>query len=254
MSQLPLANVVETPEGLKYILFETNDCISQAIKSKGAFEPIVTTIAEWILNTKPAGCVIDIGANIGAFTIPLAKKFSTFTFECFEVQRPVYYQLCGNVILNALSNVVAHHVGVSDAPGSMTITLPDYAAEHNVGCFSLDDQINKQVRADDAFAFQGDSVDVNLIKLDSMKFEQVALIKIDVEGLELVVIRGALGTIVNNHYPPIIYEAWENDWYDEKKTALNDFLVGLGYQITQVGMNNIAQHPNHGAMLAFKFQ
>jgi hypothetical protein len=85
-----------------------------------------------------------------------------------------------------------------------------------------------------------------LMTLDSIGFEDVRLLKIDVEGHELEVLKGGIETLKANNYPPIIFEAWTwKPWYQEKRTALFDYLKGHGYNIIELGQNNIARHPNH---------
>jgi hypothetical protein len=87
------------------------------------------------------------------------------------------------------------------------------------------------------------------VPLDLLAFSDVKLIKIDVEGHELEVLRGGIETIKANNYPPIIFEAWTwKPWYQEKRTALFEYLKGHGYEIKELGQNNLAQHPKHGNM------
>ena len=56
-----------------------------------------------------APLVLDIGANLGAYAIPVAKKIASArgVVYAYEPQRIVYYQLCGNIFLNSLDNVHA---------------------------------------------------------------------------------------------------------------------------------------------------
>ena len=71
----------------------------------------------------------------------------------------------------------------------------------------------------------------------------IIIMKIDVEGLELNVLKGSLQTLANNGYPPIIFEAWTyKKWFQQRRTELYEFIRSLGYNITVIGENNIAQH------------
>lgn len=249
--RLPLSEIVPGLNGLKYALFSGTDTqgISSCIRRHGTYEPNLQMIAAMLIEMRPAGGrVIDIGANMGSFTVPLAQRFGTHTFECFEVQRPIYYQLCANIMLNGLSNVIAHQVGIASRTGEIEVRLPVYESEINVGAFTLDKELCKELRGG---AFEGETVKVKLMNLDSMYLEDVRLIKIDVEGMEIDVLRGAVGTLTRNGFPSIIYEAWSFDWYQERKAELEEFLKSLGYVISNFdgSENYIAQHPNAGPMI-----
>jgi FkbM family methyltransferase len=182
------------------------------------------------------GIVLDVGANLGSYVVPLAKRNPHLQFECFEAQRIIYYQLCANIFLNRLSNVHAHQFGLSNEQRVTSYVLPDYSAETNIGAFSID----FDTRAKDyEVKTQGYTERMRIIPLDLMQYEKVRLIKIDVEGHELAVLHGAQYTLSENNYPPIIFEAWT--WkFPEKRKAVFDFLEGLGYEITEIGQNNLA--------------
>jgi FkbM family methyltransferase len=84
---------------------------------------------------------------------------------------------------------------------------------------------------------------IQIDRLDDYGFQNVRLIKIDVEGLELAVIKGGLETLKSNDYPPIIFETWSiMDWYQERRKEILSYVESLGYDITSIGDNCIAQH------------
>jgi FkbM family methyltransferase len=192
---------------------------------------------------KPDGLVLDIGANLGTFCVPLARKIPKLKFHAFEPQRIIYYQLCANTIINSLDNLYTYEAGLSNQEADIELEVPDYTAETNIGAFSID----KKVRENEyECKTSGGKEKIILMTLDSIGFENVRLIKIDVEGHELEVIKGGIETIKANNYPPIIFEAWTwKPWYQEKRTALFEYLQGHGYEIQQLGENNIARHPEH---------
>ena len=72
------------------------------------------------------------------------------------------------------------------------------------------------------------------------------MIKIDVEGMELKVLKGSLDTLEKNNYPPFIFEAWTwKPFYQARRQELYDYLNELGYNIIVFGENNLAQHRSH---------
>ena len=233
--------------GTQYLVFKGRDLISNALK-QGGYEVEIFGISQKILQKHKDGIVLDIGANLGSFTLPLAKANPHLTFHAFEPQRIIYYQLCGNTLINGLDNVHCHNFGLSDKRDRFDIELPDYATEGNIGAFSMD----KEVRENEyECQTKGNTETMVVFPLDDGRHQKVRLIKIDVEGHELEVIKGGIDTIKGNNYPPIIFEAWTwKPWYQEKRTALFDYLKDLGYEITEgINSNNLAQHPDHGEML-----
>lgn len=233
--------------GNQYLVLKGNDLISNAIRN-GGYEIEVFALAQKLLERHEDGVVLDIGANLGSFTVPLAKRNPQFTFHAFEPQRIVYYQLCANTFINGLDNVHCHHFGLSDKRNTLQLVVPDYAAEYNVGAFSID----KETRENEyECQTQGKKETIAVFKLDEGYHKNVRLIKIDVEGHELEVLKGATDTIIGNNYPPIFFEAWNwKPWFTPKREKLFKFVQKMGYQITEGGNNNLAQHPKFGDILA----
>lgn len=233
--------------GTQYLVLKGNDLISNAIRN-GGYEIEVFALAHKLLERHKDGVVLDIGANIGTFTVPLAKGNESLTFHAFEPQRIVYYQLCANTFINGLDNVHCHHFGLSDKRDNLQLVVPDYANETNVGAFSID----KETRENEyECPTQGKKETITVFKLDEGYHKNVRLIKIDVEGHELEVLKGATDTIIGNDYPPIFFEAWNwKPWFEPKREKLFKFLQKMGYQITEGGNNNLAQHPKFGDILA----
>ena len=125
---------------IKFIRLNDKDLIGRCMES-GFFEGHNVAKAAELLRGQDDGTILDIGANMGSFTIPLAFYNPQFDFVCFEPQRMVYYQLCGNVALNKLKKVVAHNVGLGETEGWVNLQVPDYDNEENIGAFSLDNEV-----------------------------------------------------------------------------------------------------------------
>lgn len=233
--------------GNQYLVLKGNDLISNAIRN-GGYEIEVFALAQKLLERHDSGVVLDIGANLGSFTVPLAKRNPHLTFHAFEPQRIVYYQLCANTFINGLDNVHCHHFGLSNKSDRITLTVPDYATETNVGAFSID----KEARENDYECQSiGEPETIVVFPLDDGRHHNVRLIKIDVEGHELEVLKGATKTLKANNYPPIFFEAWNwKPWFEPKRKKLFEHLQDMGYQITEGGNNNLAQHPKFGDILA----
>jgi len=226
-----------TDGDLNYALFKHSDVVSNHVRT-GGYEKELQTLSDELLVGHTDGIVLDIGANLGSYVVPLAKRNPHLQFEAFEPQRIVYYQLCANTFLNRLSNVYAHNVGVSNEQRITSYVLPNYAEETNIGAFSID--FDTRLKGYEVKS-EGVTERMQIIPLDLMQYEKVRLIKIDVEGHELQVLHGAEHTLRENNYPPIIFEAWT--WkFPEKRQAVFAHLERLGYEITQIGQNNLAQY------------
>ncbi len=231
--------------GNQYLVFKGRDLISNAVRQQG-YEVEVFALSHKILEKHQDGVVLDIGANMGTFTIPLAKRNPHLIFHSFEAQRIIYYQLCANTFINGLNNVHCHHRGLSDKRGRLQLVVPDYANETNIGAFSIDEETRKN---DYECPTQGATESIILSPLDDGEHKNVRLMKIDVEGHELEVLKGAKKTLKENNYPPIIFEAWNwKPWFEPKRKELFNYINNLGYEITEGGNNNLAQHPDHGEM------
>lgn len=224
-----------TDGDLNYALFKHSDIVSNHVRA-GGYEKELQDLSTKLLAGHSDGIVVDIGANLGSYVVPLAKQHPHLQFEAFEAQRIVYYQLCANTFLNRLSNVYAHNVGLSNEQRITSYVLPNYAEETNIGAFSID--FDTRLKGYEVKS-EGVSERMQIIPLDLMQYEKVRLIKIDVEGHELQVLQGAEHTLRENDYPPIIFESWT--WkFPEKRQAVFAHLESLGYEITEIGQNNLA--------------
>ena len=225
---------------LKYIRLNDKDLIGRCMEN-GHFEGYVVMKAVELLQNVPMGSILDIGANMGTFTLPLAYYNPQYVFVCFEPQRMVFNQLCGNLAINGIQNVHTINCGLGESEYFIDIQLPDYANEENIGAFSLDEEVHKH---DDYLCkTTGNTERITVRMLDSFNINDIRLIKIDVEGMELDVLKGGLETIKRNNYPPILFEAWQHkEWFLPRRKELYTFLEDLGYEITCTGEDNYAIH------------
>lgn len=225
---------------LKYIRLNDKDLIGKCMEN-GHFEGYVVMKAVELLKDVPNGVVLDIGANMGTFTVPLAHYNPQYNVVAFEPQSMVYHQLCGNLALNGIQNVKAINLGLGERDELVQVNVPDYTQEENIGAFSLDEEVRGH---DDYLCKTTGKVEMIEIRtLDMFQIGGVRLIKIDVEGMELSVLKGGLETLKHNKYPPILFEAWQHkDWFLPRRAELYKFLEDLGYEITCTGEDNYAIH------------
>ena len=245
-----MAEIVTGKHGIRYRLIGTQDLISRIIRHHGEYEPELQMVSAHILQDR-RGRLIDVGANMGSYCLPLAKQFPAVEIIAFEPQQAIFTQLTANIELNDACNVLPIHLGLSDKDEDIVTTVPDYATEPNIGAFSLDELVRKN-----QYEVQtvGGNETVRLVPLDTFEFDDVLLMKIDVEGMERKVLAGAVNTLRANNYPPILFEAWAwASWFEERRRELYGFLDATGYRVIQVGNNNIAQHASRDDYRHFKF-
>lgn len=131
---------------------------------------------------EPGQVAVDVGANIGTHTVFFARKVtSTGLVFSFEPQRLVYYNLCGNVAVNALYQVKCLNAAAGSESGTIKVPLLDPTAKQNYGGVNLG-------------AFESGD-DIPVIRLDDLELPRCDLIKVDVEGMETQVLEGARDTV-----------------------------------------------------------
>ena len=162
---------------------------------------------------RPGDTIVDVGANIGAHTLYFAKTVGAQGFVyAFEPQRIIFQALCANVALNSLIHVQCLPVALGERPGKTKVPVMDPVRQNNFAGLQLGE-----------FP-EGEIVDV--VPLDSLHLPQCRLIKIDVEGMESSVLRGAVATI--KAHQPFLYV--ENDRPD-KSQELTRLIAELGYKM-----------------------
>jgi FkbM family methyltransferase len=161
--------------------------------------------------------VFEVGANIGVHTVPIAQMVgSDGAVFALEPQLKLYYMLCGNLALNNLDNVNALNMAASDATEPMIVPDVDYDLPNNFGGLSLRPP-----------GSQGRQV--NTICLDNTigMLSRLKLLKVDVEGMELQVLRGA--TQIVKKFRPFLYV--ENDRPKQSEELLSFMMRKLEYRL-----------------------
>lgn len=255
---LPEVEIVKGIYG-DFLCFRTQDLISHAIRRCGVWGEKEIGIALLASEHQANPLILDIGANLGAFSIPVAKKLARAgaIVHAFEAQRIVFQQLCANIILNRLDNVVAHHVALGSRAGMIRIPKIDYHRAENIGAVSLIPEIREVTPVDySATEFEN----VAMATVDGLGIEGACtFIKIDVEGYESEVIKGMLGFIEQQSFPPILFEEWGAGQFsgaagtivEAGKAEVRSSLAAIGYAFVAMGTEVLAQHPEARARLGF---
>ncbi len=169
----------------------------------------------------PDSVLIDVGANKGSYLPALAGTVPQGTVFAFEPQPPLARYLSRLTTACGLQNVQVVHAGCSDAAGVLPLAIPGDADTSPGASFAPAVAQREQCRF----------VDVSVVRLDDFfatETRRVAGLKIDVEGHELAVLRGAAG-VVAQHRPTIVCECEQRHLADARVDDLFALLAGWGY-------------------------
>lgn len=169
----------------------------------------------------PGMTVIDAGACYGIYTLAAGKMVGAKGLVLsFEPASRVFYVLQKNIALNSLTNVLAYPIALTETQGKAQLYH-----HPNVGCDSLG--------RDDSFTDCAEEVATESLDdvLRKIHVYHVDIIKMDVQGAEELVLRGAR-TILNLKRPIVIFEIYPEGTVSLGLTPYGawELLENLGYE------------------------
>lgn len=201
----------------KTINYLKNDnCIGNQIKNGHYWEEWMFKYIQqyYIANTN----IIDLGGNIGTTTLLmtecLSNNYKVYSFE------PIYSDiLFKNIKDNNLSKkVIVYPYGVGDTIKTLKIKPVNFSNNINFGAISLMNNLEDK----------DNSYKIDIVPIDYFNFENISLIKIDVENMEIEVLEGCLN-LIKKCKPTIIIETYQLD--ELKQNNIFKELITLGYEI-----------------------
>lgn len=204
------------------------DHIGLSLNLEGRYEnaPLLLVeafIEKYISDSKDL-TALDIGANIGNHSICFAKKFkNVFAFE----PNPITYELLkiNSAYAAEYKNVVPFNFGLSD----MERRLPFDINPGNIGGSAV---IEGNSRSPNGSII----IDVKALdQLDELKEVSIGLVKIDVEGHELQVLKGAKETILRE-MPAILFEQSAEEIFNGSSLVI-EYLDEMGYEFYEIKNN-----------------
>ena len=204
--------------GAKLVVFPHED-VGWGIIWKGNFEGADLDVIESLI--RPGDTCVDIGANLGLYSVFMGRRAidgEVLAFEPLVLNRKMLELNCA---LNGINNVTVHPEIVSDSPGELEFSV---SAD---GAYSSILPTGRKT--------QSGTVVVRASTLDE-KFSdrRVDIVKLDVEGAELRVLRGGRGLFSDPGRRPraVLVELAADNLaiYDETPQGVIDYMRELGYE------------------------
>ena len=216
---------VDVPEG--YTEFDRKDnvdWIDFQLATKGVFSPIHTWLVDEFLTEDSV--VVDVGAHIGTFTVPAAKKAKIV--HSFEPVIQSFMRLTEHIEMNSLSNVTPHNFALGD---SLTSAEIECMPLFNTGAAKLTISRGALIFHDLGDEHTPPKYRMLVKTLDSLDLPALDFLKCDTEGCELLVVQGAIETI--KKFRPIM--VMEHNYIAERDEVMKVLLeAGISYRCTLI--------------------
>jgi FkbM family methyltransferase len=213
--------MLEARDGSRFRIPSLRDSIGFHLFVDGVYEP---EAIQWVVTRLRLGeAFLDVGANIGAFTVPAARQVGpSGRVVAIEASPSVGATLIENVQLNALSNVSVFNVAASAHSGPPVQFFEAPIQKFGSGALTPN-------YGGHAVSVPRRTVDEILAKLS---IRRIAVMKVDVEGFEADVFRGAQALLRGENPPVILFEYY--DWAEKNAGQPGDaqrLLREWGYDI-----------------------
>jgi FkbM family methyltransferase len=233
-------SAVDTSWGARVIVDSTKT-IGRSIVTTGLFD---LTVSETLARLIDAGdTVIDAGANVGYMTVLAATAAGRGgRVLAFEPHPELFAVLQQNAAYAAQSGcrVEARQVALGESRGQALLRIPPFFAD-NDGMATLVDGGPAPVQA----------VQVVVERLDDLIDSGASVLKLDVEGFEASVLRGAQRLLSERRLRHIVFED-----HDMERSEVVRLLKASGYRLFAIGwsMRGLVLGPIERGPLAARFE
>lgn len=231
----PYGSVIEIQGSKMYVNVNDEDYrmrkTFEAYASSLVHEKATTELFKKIV--KEGDVVVDLGANIGYFTLLAAKLVGPEgKVYAFEPEPKNYYYLQKNIKLNNYNYVLAFQKAVSDRNGKTKLYICDYdTGHHTINKFNGIENYSKGRTTKEK------SIEIETITLDDFlkgKVNQVDVIKMDVEGAEALALAGMDNILKKNkgikmfvEFFPLLIENMGNSSREFVRKILEDYKFSI---------------------------
>lgn len=212
-------DVVVTYLGNNKISLTPCSTIDFLVLMRGFYSKALTNFM--MKNIKEGMICFDIGANIGTFSLLMAEKVGpSGAVYSFEPQPKIYKKLMNNIEINSLSMIEAYEMALSDKIEHKKLNYPPTEEKHD-GIASFCKHI------DNSRGFELVACTTFDKFVDDKRLAKIDFIKIDVEGYESYVFRGAT-EILKTYKPLLLFELQDMTVTDRNEVFA--LLTQLGYK------------------------
>ncbi|MCD7438725.1 FkbM family methyltransferase [Streptomyces lincolnensis] len=187
---------IDSPHCPPFVMFCVNDdavALDTLWNGRFGYEP--GSLATWARLAARSRTIADVGAHVGYFSLIAALAAPKATVHAFEPVDQVHARLSVNVRSNGVQNVRLHQAGVSDQPGWADISVRFAGNLLSTGSTLEGAAADAELKR------------IRLLTLDDVFAEtRVDLVKIDVEGHEMSVLKGAR-QVLKRDRPAVLLEA-----------------------------------------------
>lgn len=214
---------IEVDRGYKFKIPTLTETIGFELFINGVYEK--ATVDFIVQRIKKGRIFIDLGANIGAISVPVCRQLDHISLIAVEASPWLFSYLKANIGNNGLQDATLINKAISDSGGKQVLF---YGPHDNFGKGSL------------APMYTSEGVEVETITLDqiteSVAVDDISFIKIDIEGFEYFAFLGGSKILRPSNAPDILFEF--SDWAESsaigrKAGDAQELLLSYGYDIYQ---------------------
>lgn len=217
--------------------------VGHQIMATSSFEPEEINLALQLLQLRreyfgDGVFAIDGGANIGVHTIEWARQMHGWGEVLgFEAQEVVFYALAGNVAINNCLNARVKLSALGETCGELAIPQPNYFQPSSFGSLEIKQRENTEFIGQNISYDKKSMNKIPMISIDSLNLQRLDFFKVDVEGMEVEVLKGSTETL-KRCKPIMLVEVIKSD-----HRAIQELLESLGYlPPSSIGGNEVFIH------------
>ncbi|MBX9615390.1 MAG: FkbM family methyltransferase [Caulobacteraceae bacterium] len=202
--------------GLTFLFPRSDSAVGASLQRYGEFARVEVDLISAYLAARPGGTFVDLGANIGAISLPVARDHRGTRVLSVEAHRGLAQILSANALGNGLENIEVFNIGAGARRDIADFPTPSLDQPGNFGTLGF--------AARDAYS----TSPVLMLPLDDLAPADTRLVKVDVEGYELEVLKGAVTTL-NDLRPIWLIES--SHIHREASRAVMATMKAAGYRI-----------------------